>query len=302
MAKSIPLVIVAALLVAAGCQSKTEEYARNLIVPESFAGSVMLPMAFAGDQTPDEPRADVIRNVTMPDGVAIDAWVIHARANGGAAGPAKGTIVLLHPLLCSKTWFLGLAEELAGRGFNAVTVDLRAHGRSGGDYFTWGAIEKHDVKAVVDSLFADGTISEPLYVCGASAGGCVAVQYAAIDPRCKGVMLLAAPAGFRKIARRIMILRTTAEYAAAVARAAELAQFDPDDSDAVAAAAQFAGSVRVVHGVFDFVVPYGHSREIFEAATGPKKFIPQIFHGHAPEIGRNDWVADQIEALTVMTK
>lgn len=299
MAKPIQVVIAAAaLLAAAGCQPNTDQHARNLVEPESFAGSVMLPMAFAGEQPPHESRADVIRSVTMPDGAVIDAWVVSARVDTAEA--ARGTVVLLHPLLCSKIWFLGLAEELAGRGFDAATVDLRAHGRSGGKFFTWGAKEKHDVKAVVDSLLADGSISEPLYVCGASAGGCVAAQYAAIDPRCRGALLLAAPAGFRKIARRIMMLRTNAEYTAAVARAAELARFDPDDADAVAAAAQFAGSVRVVHGMLDLVVPYEHSREIFEAAPGPKKMVPQFFHGHAPEIGRNQWVADEIEALTTM--
>ncbi len=301
MAKPIHTVIVAAAMLAsvvAGCQRNADQHARNLIEPERFAGSVMLPMAFAGEQAPHEYRADVTRSVTMPDGVTMDAWVVGARTDHADA--ARGTVVLLHPLLCSKIWFLGLAEELARRGFDAVTVDLRAHGRSGGEFFTWGAKEKYDVKAVVDALLADGSIAEPLYVCGASAGGCVAVQYAAIEPRCQGVMVLAAPASFRKIARRIMMLRSNAEYEAAVARAAELAGFDPDDADAVVAAAQFPGSVRVVYGVLDVVVPYEHSREIFEAATGPKEMVPQFLYGHAPEIGRDRWVADEIEALAAM--
>jgi pimeloyl-ACP methyl ester carboxylesterase len=204
-------------------------------------------------------------------------------------------------MLTSKGRFLSLGERLASEGWDVVLPDLRAHGASGGKYLTWGAKEKHDIKAVVDSLVAEKLIEPRIYVMGASLGGCVAIQYAAIDSRCKGVLAMAPPAGARDAARLIFPLATKGWLARTIAHAGQIADFDPDDASAVDAAAQLRCPLILVHGSLDFTVPQSHTERIHAAAGGPRKriLIPWATHAGV-QIGRNGWIAEQVAALVDM--
>jgi len=298
------LIAVAAAL--AGCgPPNIEQEAKKLIVP------MLLPSATMAVMTDPTGRIDLIRRVKAADGVHIDVWVISSRrfaASEAQTQPAnrqriaRGTVVQLPPLLTCKTWFLNLGELLTGHGWDVVLIDHRAHGWSEGKYVTWGAKEKHDVKAVVDELVGEKAVHADVYAVGASMGGAVAIQYAAIDPRCKGVLAIAPPAGARQIGRRILLMLSEDDYEAALKRAGEIAGFDPADADTVAAAGQLKCPLLLVHGLLDWAVPYEHSEEIFAAARQPKKFMPQILYGHALEVWRNEWVADRIEDLAIMAQ
>ena len=293
----------------AGCGGSIEQDARSIVVPVSMGGKAVEELTGTAEKLIEQGRIDLHRRVTAHDRTPIDVWVIKARtaekpAHGKDDPPeprkAKGTVVLLHPLLTSKTWFLGLGELLASRGWDVVLPDLRAHGRSGGEYVTWGYKEKHDIKAVMDELtLLENVVSEDIYVCGASLGGSVAIQYAAIEYRCKGVLALAPPAGARPIARRMLMTLTDAAFEEALARAGQMASFDPDRTSAVAAAAALSCPIIIVHGWLDLVVPYDHSRKIHAAAGGPKKLVG-VLTGHTPDIGRDRWVANQIDLLVEM--
>ena len=290
-----------------GCsQAVVDAQARYLISPVDIAERLRQDLMGPADEWIDRGRLDLHRRIAAADGIEIDTWVIQGRSLEASpdseSHTVRGTVVLLHPLLSNKMWFVDLATELAQRHWDTVLLDLRAHGRSGGEYFTWGAKEKHDVKAVVDDLLADGSIREPIYVCGASAGGCVAVQYAAIDPRCQGVMAVAPPAGLPQIGRRMLLMLGDDDFEAALMRAGEMGQFDPADADAVAAAAQLTCPVRIAHGWWDFAVPIEHSQAILDASGGPKALVHQIAFGHALELGRPGWMADQIEAMAAMAQ
>lgn len=302
--------IVAVVL--AGCSGSLEQDALSLVVPASMGGKAAQGLTGTGERLIEQGRIDLHRRVTVHDRIEIDVWVIRARApdrKGGGKGPpparpkARGTVVLLHPLLMSKSWFLGLGEMLAKRGWDVVLPDLRAHGRSGGKYVTWGYKEKHDVKAVMDDLtLLENVVSENIYVCGASLGGCVAIQYALLDSRCKGVLALASPAGARQIARRMLMMLTDESFEDALLRAGQIAHFDPDRASAVTAAAGLDCPIMLVHGWLDLVVPFSHSREIYNAAAQPKKLVGLALAGHTPDIGRDKWVADQIDVLVEMGK
>ena len=276
-----------------------------LIVPASMPGKFAEAVRGPGEKLVKTGRIDLHRRLKGYEGIDIDVWVLHSRWRWKRAGNfqvVRGTVVCLHPLLASKTYFLNLGRLLAREGWDVVLMDLRAHGRSGGKYVTWGAKEKYDVKLAVDQLLAEGVISERIYVCGSSLGGTVAIQYAAIDPRCRGVLALAPPASALRIGRRFLPLLSRPAYEAAWKRAGEIAGFDPAEASAVAAAEKLTCPLRVVHGWLDFLVPYQHSRDIVQAAAGPKKLITLILAGHVPEIGRSAWVAQQIARLETMVQ
>lgn len=306
-ASAISVAACSALLaVAAGCGGPDyDALAKQLVVPADLPGQFLLAVAGTEEELIEHGRIQAHRRVEAGDGVEIDVWVLKSRlidAEDADRWITRGTIVALHPLLTSKAWFLDFGEALADRGWDVVLPDLRAHGRSGGEYITWGAKEKHDVRAVVDELLAEGAVSDRLFVCGASMGGMVAVQYAAVEPRCRGVLAVAPPRDAREICRRILLLESEADFAEALRRASTLADFDPDEADTVAAAAELDCPLMVVHGIWDFIVPFDHSAAVHDAAPGPKRFIPLIGAGHASEMGRDEWLATQVGTLSEMAR
>ena len=70
------------------------------------------------------------------------------------------------------------AAALHARGFAVLMIDLRKHGESGGDHFTFGAKERWDVLAAVDWLQKRGF---KVGVLGVSLGA-VSAAGAAADP------------------------------------------------------------------------------------------------------------------------
>lgn len=221
-------------------------------------------------------RIHAHRRIATDDGTEIDVWIIKARF-GATTAPAnldKATAVLLHPMITDKKWFLPLGERLAKEGWDVVLPDLRAHGHSGGEHVTWGAKEKYDIKKVVDTLVEQKLISPRVFAMGTSLGGCVAIQYAAVDSRCEGVLALAPPTGLRGyIEASTWCLATKAWKEISVRRHAEEGGYDPDDASAVNAARKLKCPVIFVHGRLDTTVPFSQVEEIHDAAAGPKKMI-----------------------------
>jgi pimeloyl-ACP methyl ester carboxylesterase len=287
-----------------GASLSVESNARMLIVPAAMPGRVMHALTGTDEQLIQKGRIDSHHRIPPGhEGVEIDLWVIRSRLVGQVdddPAPRKitrGTVVMPHPLMCGKTWFLGAGEKLADLGFDVVLPDLRAHGKSGGHYITWGAKEKRDVLAVMDRLVSDRAVCGRIYAVGSSMGAAVAVQYAAIEPRCLGVMAIAPPKSGREICRRILLLNSPRDFEAALAAACKLADFDIDDASAETAAAQLQCPLLLIHGLWDFIVPYQHSQAIYRAARSPKKLQPQFLHGHAPEFAREAWLVKQFQEL-----
>jgi len=281
--------------VSAGCE---RVFARHLIEPISIGGKFVLAVQGSPQKLIEKGRIDARRRVVAADGVEIDVWVIKARPSRPEIVPRKATAVVIHPMLISKGWCFSLGERLAADGWDVVLPDLRAHGASGGKYLTWGAKEKHDIKAVVDAMIAEKLIEPRIYVTGASLGGCVAIQYAAVDSRCRGVLAMAPPTGARGAARLIFPLATKGWLARTIAFAGRIADFDPDDASAVDAAGRLRCPLVLVHGRLDFTVPYSHSERIYAAAGGPRKLISLPLANHTTvQLGRGAWIAEQMAAL-----
>ena len=136
---------------------------------------------------------------------------------------------------------------------------------------------------------------------GASLGGLVAIQYAAMDSRVRGVMAIAPPASLKRIGRRILPLETKRDYEQALWKAGAIAGFDPYSASAVAAAGRLSCPIILAHGLLDVIVPYSHSQAIYRAAHEPKKLIPLPFGGHDGGMGQELWIAAQLEKLPEMS-
>jgi len=294
----LALPLLALLAATGGCRNggDVETYSRMIICPNTSPGRLGLALAGTPEQLIAAGRISAHRRVRVADGVELDTWIISPRSE-----PQRGTVVILHGLADSKASYLGLGERLAKMGYGIVLPDLRAHGQSGGQHVTFGALEKRDVKRLVDNLVAAGDARKPLYVIGISMGAAIAVRYAALDNCCRGVVAVAPYKDARDVVRRMVPLMGQATYEAVWARAAQTAGFDPNDTSTTAAAAKLKCPLVVVHGRLDNIVPYDQGQAVYEAAPQPKRMYTVPLAGHSTILlGREAWLAEQIAGLETM--
>ncbi|HDY65975.1 MAG TPA: alpha/beta fold hydrolase [Phycisphaerae bacterium] len=298
--RKFAIVAVLATWFCTGCSA--DFYAHRLVNHNTSPGKIHLIALGTAEQMLRDGRIDRHRLIAMADGVQIDVWCLlgrdKAQLNPTEKSPSGGTVVILHGLLDSKASYFRLARRLAKMGYDVVLPDLRAHGASGGRYITFGAKEHRDVKAVLDALVDDGTVRGPIHVFGVSMGASIAIQYAAADPRCKSVMAVAPFKDLTSIARNFLPLMKTEKYQEVLARAGEIADFDPADASALRAVKKLTCRLLIVHGDSDAIVPFKHGQAIYQAAETPKRLIRVPFIGHSTIlVGREKWFARHVDML-----
>ncbi len=284
------------LVVGLGCEGRQ-------IVTSGTSGTNQITMELVGasEQLLARKKIDHAQVFTMPDGTLIDTWVMKART-GDHAPQALGTMIVLHGLGESKANYFTVGENLAKLGYDVVLIDLRMHGRSTGKYITCGAKEKQDVKAVVDALAGEGKITpEPLYVCGVSFGGATGIQYAAIEPKVRGLVAVAAwKDTVSKAQRDLGMLTSKEKLESALEEAGKLADFDPMTTSALNDIATLKCDVYLIHGLLDISgVSVEESQALFAAANDPKR-LHIITPG--PEqvtlmLVWEQWLADQADIV-----
>jgi pimeloyl-ACP methyl ester carboxylesterase len=220
-----------------------------------------------------------------------------------ASGPKRGTIVLLHGVADNRTTATGITERFNARGFDVVAYDSRAHGESDGNACTYGFFEKQDLRRVLDTIDPRGIV-----LVGTSLGAAVALQEAAEDPRVTAVVAAETFSDLRIIAaERAPFFFTKGIIAKALRLAEQQGHFVVDDVSPRAAASRITAPVLLIHGAKDRETALEHSRRVFEALNGPKRFIivPEAGHNHSlrPEVWQEveRWI-DNVLPTTVQNR
>ena len=142
----------------------------------------------------DEPVVETVLAVPgtpEPDGPAVSLDATLLTTDPGAARPA---VVLAHGLGGTKADSLPTARSLARDGYAVLVYTARGFGASGGlVHLDDPAYEGRDAVAMVDALAARPEVeragTDPvLGFAGASYGGAVALEAAALDPRIDAVV------------------------------------------------------------------------------------------------------------------
>lgn len=96
---------------------------------------------------------------------------------------AEKTVIISHGITQNAIRSLRYLDPFYRRGFNALLIEHRNHGRSGGTNTSFGYYEKYDLRAWVDWVFHHSGEGRTVGVHGESMGAAIAIQHAAIDSR-----------------------------------------------------------------------------------------------------------------------
>lgn len=212
--------------------------------------------------------------------------------------PPRGLILMLHGFGLCKEQMLPWAFEFASAGYRVATVDLRGHGASTGQWVGFGALEKRDLKSVLDALDARyGRNHLPVGVLGVSYGASIGLDFAAQDPRVRAVVAIEpfasareaipelARAAFPSIASRI----SDRLFSSALAIGARRGLFSWNDADTERSVSEIHYPILLIHGAADQWLSPEHSRRLLrQAADGSRLFmVPHENHVSLPlEVGK----------------
>lgn len=220
------------------------------------------------------------------------------------AMPPRGTVVLLHgwstSLATSLPWALAYAE----RGWRAVLVDLRNHGRSGKAPAGYGAREADDVGALIDALAGADRAPAPRVVHGVSLGAVVALHVAANRADVAAVVALEPYANAADAVRSgfVGVVNDATEWLvdeatmdAAIARAGRKLDLDLARLDTRPVLARVQACTLLLQGQRDTVVPVEAGRAL-EGANPRAQRLELPWDGHFSTVGRLDLLAGPVAA------
>jgi pimeloyl-ACP methyl ester carboxylesterase len=260
---------------------------------KAYCGMIAMVLLVSGCAQPEH----VDTMVRSFDGTKLHVRVFPVSWDSPARVAEAPTVVIFHGWLTGIYMYNSLAVDFSRAGWNVLLFDQRNHGLSDKTPTTWGAREKRDAKIVVDHMLARGLISDEIHAFGGSMGGCIAIQYAAYDPRVRSCLAAAPVNGLRGAKRSILPLATTKVIDKVVAAEAKRIGYDPADACPERAIRTFAGPVCIVGGRFDIIVPAVQCREIFAAANEPKEYI-ELPANHLLVVKRpRSWFIQKVEQL-----
>ena len=275
------LVVLACMVTGFGCGS-SRMWLPKVIVRAPNAGKII---DISRDETPTQlHKLGVKRQLRIevgPPPASLSVWVLESNT-------PRATVFMLHGVRDSKLALLRSGRRMAAAGYRVVLVDARGHGRSSGDWLTYGVQESRDLVRVLDTLEREGLVAGPVFVFGVSYGAATAIQFAAIEPRVRAVV---AVAPYREMTREITHyvrklwwMPTWAiseeDVAQSIAQAGELAGFDPKSADVVHAIQQTRVPVLLIHGQQDRQVPVSDSEQLHAAAASHSELLLLKWDGH----------------------
>lgn len=229
--------------------------------------------------------------VTTADGIALDGWQF------SPVTPPRGVIVFVHGKDINRQHFVGAAERFVKQGYAVVAYDQRAHGRSTGEFITYGAKETKDLSLVIDVALSKWGRALPVAVIGESLGAAVALQTAAEDARISLVVAGAAFADLQTVVTdKAPFFLSEQARAEAVTTAEREARFTVADISPERSAARITVPTLLLHGSEDSFLPLKHSLRIYEALAGPRRLVRLEGVGHI-DVLLHDAAWDEIDSF-----
>lgn len=245
---------------------------------------------------PDEPSSPgdyglPFTEVMFPsrDGLILHGWFIPAPGvtafsldEKDWATESRGTVVLGHGRFGSKDSDLKYVPWLREAGYNCFMLDFRGHGRSEGNYTSFGCHERKDLLGAVGFLSGKGILE--VGVLGFSLGAVVGIGAAA---ECENIVAVVADGAFVELRRTLA--RGTQERGFPQWLVRPLGPFilwlagrrvgaDLTESEPLRHAHKIAPrALFIIHGEEDRYIPVDDARRLYDSAGEPKQLW--IAHG-----------------------
>lgn len=230
------------------------------------AGTVLIqPAPAAVGPLPEDLAGETIRFASA-SGSDLAAWSVPGSC-------ACGSVVLLHGVRANRGALVGRARVLHDAGYSVLAVDLQAHGESGGEHITFGALERLDAIAAVAQARRRFP-NQPVGVVGVSLGGAAAAL--AADRLGADAVVLEAVYTDIETATRNRLRMRLGRFGAALAPALTFqlplrTGVEARSLRPVEAIAHLGAPVLVVAGERDAHTTPADSRALFDAAQAPKE-------------------------------
>lgn len=217
-------------------------------------------------------------NLVVQDSIALDSYMITPKSDS-----MKGIMIMVHGIGSCKEPYSGIAQEFADRDIGTFLFDLRAHGKSGGEYCTYGFYEKNDIKEIVDYLTKKYP-KTPIGIWGASLGGAIAIQALELDSRLDFGIIECTFTELNNIVydyqKRICFgLGFKFITDASLNEAGQLAKFNPEEVKPINSVQLITQPMFLAHGDKDENIAFEYGKLLFDNLKSEDKTFVKIEGG-----------------------
>jgi dipeptidyl aminopeptidase/acylaminoacyl peptidase len=226
--------------------------------------------------------------ITANDNARLSAFFLKS------SQPNGNCVAVLHGIKDSRASSVRFSPMFLDQGYSVLLPDSRAHGASGGEFVTYGLLEKFDVMAW--ARWMKGRGCNKLYGLGESLGGSILIQAAAIGPVFSAIVAESAYADLREIAEyRVRQMRQLPAFFAGPAAyiavsngmlyARVVDRVDLREVSPIRSIRQSTTPVLLIHGLDDWQTPPSNSERL--AAANPQNslwLVPRAGHVQAFDV------------------
>lgn len=228
--------------------------------------------------------------VTFPstgDAIPLRGWFVPAAGN-------DRVVLIVHGRNSNRTGddgqYVPHAAALVAQGYNALLFDLRAHGESGGLRYTLGTAEQRDVLGAVEYLKGRGFTPARMGFWSHSMGAATVLLAAAVSPDVRTIVADSSFARLEDLLERELprasglpgLFNPPILFFARTVFGADSRILNPVE----VVAGLPPGSLFIIHGEADGLIPVDHARRI-AAAAGPAVYdlwiVPGARHDRVSE-------------------
>lgn len=170
-------------------------------------------------------------------------------------------------------------------GHNALIVDERACGKSGGKAVTFGIKERYDCLEWISYILKRNGKDTVINLVGISMGAATVLMVAGMNPP-ENVKAVVSDCGYTSVREIIMSVARSLKFPAglvyfmAKTTAKMIGGFDIESFSPIYAVTKSTIPTLFIHGTADTFVPYYMGEQLYAAATCPKDFLPGEIAGH----------------------
>lgn len=220
--------------------------------------------------------------LSATDGAKLRAWWMRPAAPNGSC------VIVLHGIADSRQGSVGFAPMFLAQGYPVLAPDSRAHGESGGEFVTYGLLEKYDVVGWVDWMTGNGC--HKTYGLGESLGASILIQAAAVEPVFAAIVAESPYADLQQIAdyrvRQLLPLPSVVAgpiaelvLSSGLSYARLIDGLDFRQVSPIKSIARTSTPILLIHGLRDIKTPPSQSEEL--AAANPRDplwLVPRATH------------------------